>query len=171
MDITIAPVQKDQKETLRNLLEKYLYEFSQYEPADVNDMGLYGYTYLDNYWTDKNRYAFFIRVDGKLAGFVMVNNHNDAGIEAKIKTDFSMSEFFVMHKYKRMGVGSYAVKYILSRFKGKWQISYAQINKPAAAFWNKVVNEYTKGNFRKIENHKKYDDGLIRDLLVFDTGE
>jgi hypothetical protein len=31
MSITIEPVSVSEKETLRNLLEKYYYEFSQYE--------------------------------------------------------------------------------------------------------------------------------------------
>ena len=35
------------KEQKRNLLEKYLYEFSQWEKTDVNEEGLYGYEYLD----------------------------------------------------------------------------------------------------------------------------
>ena len=169
MDISITTVSKAEKEILRNLLEKYLYEFSQYEDHDVNDIGLYGYNYLDHYWTEENRFAFFIRVEGKLAGFIMINNHSDIKIEAKIETKYSMAEFFVMHKYKRRGVGTFAVKYIFNQFKGKWQITYAQKNEPANTFWNKVVNDYTNGNFEKYTDHKKYDDGLKRDLLVFST--
>ena len=35
MDIVIEPVKKEEKEILRNLLEKYNYEFSQYDKRDV----------------------------------------------------------------------------------------------------------------------------------------
>jgi len=31
MNIIIDPIENDEKEVLRNLLEKYLYEFSQYD--------------------------------------------------------------------------------------------------------------------------------------------
>ena len=41
-----AAVPED-KETLGNLLEKYLYEFSEWEDQDVDGNGLYGYPYLD----------------------------------------------------------------------------------------------------------------------------
>ena len=58
MKIEIVPVGINEKEILRNLLEKYDYEFSQYDNRDVNKLGLYGYKYLDNYWTEKNRWAF-----------------------------------------------------------------------------------------------------------------
>ena len=39
---------------MMNLLEKYLYEFSQWEETDVKDDGLYGYEYLDCYSEEKN---------------------------------------------------------------------------------------------------------------------
>ena len=35
MDIKIELVKKEEKEILRNLLEKYNYEFSQYDDKDV----------------------------------------------------------------------------------------------------------------------------------------
>jgi len=53
MNITIEFVKKEEKEILRNLLEKYNYEFFQYNGLDVNEYGLYGYDYLDCYWTEK----------------------------------------------------------------------------------------------------------------------
>ena len=106
MIIDIVPVKIDEKEILRNLLEKYDYEFSQYDQRDVNKLGLYGYEYFDYYWTEKNRWAFFIIVDGNLAGFVMVNDYPEADEE----TDYSLAEFFIMYKYRRCGVGKYAAK-------------------------------------------------------------
>jgi len=74
MQVDLRPVALEDREILANLLEKYDYEFSQYDDRDVNKLGLYGYKYLDFYWTEDDRFAYFIEVDGKLAGFVMVNN-------------------------------------------------------------------------------------------------
>ena len=162
MDISIIPVSKNEKEILRNLLEKYEYEFTQYENKDVNEYGLYENN-IDNYWIDKNKYSFFIKVDSMLAGFIMIDNH----CYIDVGTEYSIAEFFVMYKYKRLGVGKYSINYIFDKFKGKWSISYAQKNKPALEFWNKMVNNYTKGNYKKIENYFKFNDGLIRDLLIF----
>lgn len=42
----------EDRDTMMNLLEKYLYEFSQWEKTDVNDNGLYGYEYLDCYFEE-----------------------------------------------------------------------------------------------------------------------
>ena len=41
-----------------NLLEKYEYDFSQYNQRDVNDLGLFGYDYLDNYGYKKTSFHF-----------------------------------------------------------------------------------------------------------------
>ena len=45
MELTLAAA--SEKETLQNLLEKYLCEFSQWDKSDVDEQGLYGYPYLD----------------------------------------------------------------------------------------------------------------------------
>jgi predicted acetyltransferase len=56
------------KPVLRNLMELYQYDFSEIEGEDAGDFGLFGYRYLDHYWTESGRHPFLIKVDGKLAG-------------------------------------------------------------------------------------------------------
>ena len=163
MEIEIIPVEKDQKEILRNLLEKYEYDFSQYNQRDVNDLGLFGYDYLDNYWTEQNRFPFFIKVNCKLAGFVMVNDYH----EVELDTNYTMSEFFIMYKYRQKGVGKYVTNYIFNKFKGKWQLTYLPSNETAKIFWNKIVNEYTNGQY---ETHKiETEYCTVEDVLIFKT--
>lgn len=48
-----------QKSVLRQLMELYKYDFSEYELDDVNEQGYYDYAYLDHYWTEDGRYAFY----------------------------------------------------------------------------------------------------------------
>jgi predicted acetyltransferase len=167
MDISIVPVSKDEKEILRNLLEKYDYEFSQYHKKDVNDLGLYGYDYLDNYWTENNRFAYFIKVDNKLAGFIMVNDYPIVNLE----TNYTMADFFVMYKYRKTGVGTFVVKSTFEKYKGRWGLMYHPKNIPSKYFWNKVVHEYTNGKYETIKDNKEanYEDGTVSEILVFET--
>jgi predicted acetyltransferase len=167
MNIAIEQINIEEKEILKNLLEKYNYEFSQYDNRKVNKLGLYGYDYLDHYWVENNRYAYFIRADNNLAGFVMVNDYR----EINIKTDYTMSEFFVMYKYRRLGIGEYAVNYLLNKFRGKWQLQYHPKNIVSEQFWIKVINEYTKGKYEIIKNIPKarYEDGTIGNVMIFET--
>jgi predicted acetyltransferase len=167
MNITIEKITIEEKEILRNLLEKYNYEFSQYDSRDVNKLGLYGYDYLDHYWIENNRYAYFIKADNNLAGFIMVNNYQ----EINIKTNYTISEFFVMYKYRRLGIGKYVVNYILNKFKGKWQLKYHPKNIVSENFWIKIINEYTKGKYEIIKDRieARYEDGTIGNIILFET--
>lgn len=70
--VELIKVTEDEKPVLNNLMEKYLYEFSQWELTDIGENGSYGYEYLDCYFTEKNRFPYLIKSDGKLTGFVLV---------------------------------------------------------------------------------------------------
>ena len=163
----LVKVGKNDKATLGNLLEKYDYDFSQYEDSDVDDTGLYGYKYLDEYFTqeDNGRHAFFIKVDGKLAGFVLVRSEGDFTDNA----DYSIAEFFVMHKYRRMGLGEYAFARVLDMFKGKWEVSVLQRNLPALSFWTKTISKCTSGEY-VFEVKRLYRD-VSGYVFSFKTGD
>ncbi|HXK50010.1 MAG TPA: GNAT family N-acetyltransferase [Clostridiales bacterium] len=152
MKIEIIPVKEEEKTILGHLLELYNYDFSEFEDSDVNALGLYGYSYLDCYWTDDRRYAYFIKVDGKLAGFVMVC---DYCYVSKDKNTLFLSEFFVMRKYRRKGIGETAAKKVFLKHKGKWELTMHPENKGALRFWEKVVTEIS-GNTLKM--HKNVDN-------------
>lgn len=168
MNIELRQVCLEDREILSNLLEKYDYEFSQYDNRDVNRLGLYGYKYLDYYWTEEKRWAYFIVVDQKLAGFIMVNDYSE--VEDR-KTDFVISEFFVMYKYRRLGVGRQAFFKVLTLHKGTWQLKRHPKNIPSVHFWNKAVCEYTKGKYEMIESYPntEYDDGTLADVFFFES--
>ena len=165
--LELIQVKKSEKEILKNLLEKYDYEFSQYDKRDVNILGLYGYDYLDNYWTEDKRWAFFIKVNKNLAGFIMINNYPE--VEGDI--DYTMAEFFVMYKYRRLGIGKAAAIKIFDAFPGAWQLKRHPKNIASVKFWNNVVNEYTNGQYNIVESHPDavYDDGTCGDIIFFNN--
>jgi len=167
MNITLRPVPIDEREILANLLEKFEYEFSQYNGQGVNKLGLYGYPYLDFYWTEEGRWPYFIEVDGKLAGFSMVNSRAFEGTE----TDFKLAEFFVLYAYRRFGVGKQAFFKTLALHKGRWQLAYLPKNTGSMFFWNNTVSEYTKGDFELVKSHPgaKHIDGSLCDVFFFES--
>jgi len=170
MNINLKIVKEEEKEILRNLLEKYEYEFSKYTKQDVNHLGLYGYSYLDYYWTEKNRWAYFIIVDKKLAGFVMVIDLPEVSDRS---TDFQMAEFFILHKYRRMNVGKKAVFEIFNKHLGDWQLKVHPENKTSIHFWTNVINEYTNGKYEIIENYPdtEYEDNTLGNIYFFNTSK
>ncbi|MFC6229606.1 GNAT family N-acetyltransferase [Paenibacillus allorhizosphaerae] len=147
MKITIDPVPIEQKSVLRNLLELYKYDFTEFDPEDVNEHGLYGYTYLDHYWTEEGRHVFFVRVDGKLAGFAMVRQlgQTEEGIAI-----YAMAEYFIMRKYRRSGLGREFAFHLFDRFRGVWRVKQIEENMPARRFWSSIISEYTEGRFEEL---------------------
>ena len=152
MKIEIIPVKEEEKTILGHLLELYNYDFSEFEDSDVNALGLYGYSYLDCYWTDDRRYAYFIKVGGNLAGFIMVC---DYCYVSKDRDTLFLSEFFVMRKYRRKGIGEVAAKEVFKKNKGKWELNMHPENKGALKFWEKVVTDLA-GSSLKV--HKNVDN-------------
>ena len=161
-------MQLHEREILANLLEKYDCEFSQYDNRDVNPLGLYGYKYLDYYWTEEKRWAYFIEVDDNLAGFVMVNNFAEAPDRP---LDFALSEFFVLYKYRRLGVGKHAFFAALALHKGRWQLKRHPKNLASVLFWDRVIAEYTRGAFELVTSYPgtEYDDGSLGDIYFFQS--
>ena len=166
--VEIKKVSKGQKEILKNLMEKYNYEFSQYDYTDVNELGLYGFDYLDGYWTEEERYPYFIYVDGNLAGFAMVNNFAE---DDSVEMDYAMAEFFIMYKYRKQGLGRKLAFYMFDLCHGKWQVKRHPHSTDAVIFWNKIIDEYTNGNYKLIEGHPNiiYDDGTPADMFYFEN--
>lgn len=145
--ISIQEVEYEQKSILRNLLELYKYDFSEFYPEDdLNANGLYEYKYLDHYWTEDGRYPFFIKVDDKLAGFALVRM---IGTEFN-QNIYSMAEFFVMKKYRKQKVGQTVAQELFNRFRGIWKVAQIEANQPAQDFWRKTIDRYTDGNYQEI---------------------
>ena len=169
MEIKLVPAKKSQKEILRNLLEKYGYEFSQYDQMELDELGLYGYDYLDYYWIEKNHFPYLIEVDGRLAGFALVNPVPLYGVE----TDFTLAEFFVAYSYRELGVGSWCVQQLFDTHQGRWGLMFHPRNKGSQKFWLRVVGRLANNGYQRITENREaeYNDGTIGHLLLFETGD
>jgi len=148
MQVTMERVSFDDKQVFSNLLQLYLYDSSEYDGWDITEHGFFRYGFVDHYWTEDGRHPFFIRANGRLAGLAMVRT-----IEGPTPNDtyYSMAEFFVMRKYRGKGVGKQAALKLLDMFSGKWHIGQTHGNKPAQVFWNKLISDYTGGDFTEEE--------------------
>lgn len=163
MDICLERVTQEQREILARLLELYQYDFSEYDGGDVNPYGLYGYAYLDYYWTEKGRYAYFIKVDGKLAGFVMLCGYCYVSREKDVHF---LSEFFVMKKYRRKGIGSTAFREILRLHPGKWELTVHPNNPGAETFWENAIGQYAASGYRVVRDVPGvYEDAMASAYL------
>lgn len=165
MNIELRPVPFSEKDTLNNLLEKYNYEFSQYDKIPFGADGLYHYWPLEAYWTEEKRAAYFVMAEGVLAGFALINAHP----ECERPLDWAVAEFFVAYPYRRSGVGSEVMRQIFRRHSGVWHIKYHPANTASVAFWNGIARQHAAGAVEKLRGTEDYYDGTPSEVLVFET--
>jgi predicted acetyltransferase len=100
---------------------------------------------LQRWFMDTSATLLTILDDGQPAGFALVARDARASRES----DYRLAEFFVAKPYRRRGVGRSAVRLILNRFAGRWEIVEYSRNPNAVKFWRNVVSGYTQGDYRE----------------------
>ena len=157
MNYEIIEVGQQEKEKLYKLVQYALYDGSQYIDNDLNDDCLFGYKWFDNYFTDKNRKAYFIKDENIYLGMVLVNENLKFNKEGK-----SIAEFLIMPKFRRNHIGKKVAYEIFGKFKGNWEVQPMENNHIAYSFWKNIISEYTNDNYI-IKN-----DG-IEDVFIFNN--
>src|SRR5574344_1171636 len=148
MEIKIEKVKIEEKEILFNLLQFALYDGSHYYENTINDKGLFDYKWFNNYFTDDDRDAFFIKSNKeKLVGFIMINKNLKV-----LNEGHSIAEFLILPSFRRHHIGKKAAAMILNLYKGNWEIEPLENSNEALHFWNNVVKEYTNNKFEYKED-------------------
>ena len=145
--ISLSPATTAERIVLDNLMQFYIYDWSPLRPMDVRGDGRFQAYPTDVYFEDGSHHPLLLRVGGNLAGFALVSGHS---LLTGVPGVFDMAEFFVMRRYRGSGVGLAAACAAFDRFKGPWEIRQRDENADATAFWRKVVDRYTRGNYREV---------------------
>jgi predicted acetyltransferase len=142
--IELHPAQRDELQIIENLMQFYLYDFSQWLPLKLAEHGFFRIQPLDDYWRLPATRPFLLRVDGELAGFVSVDDdiHLDGA-------EYNIGYFFVSRRFRGQGVAQFVVSALLSRLPGQWQIFHIDANRPAQRFWARVIADLSGGEFTR----------------------
>lgn len=154
MEITVAPATAADEPVLRNLAQFYAYDFAELMALDIPDSGRFADAIVDGCFDGKHRHPFLVRVEGRLAGFAIVDTRSyftgDEGIR-------DVAEFFVARRYRGRGVGDQVARALFDRFGGRWEVRQTEPNAGALAFWRKVIGRYTNGRFdESIRNEARW---------------
>lgn len=163
MNVRLVPVTIEKKNVLNNLMEKHVYEFSQYDLLPYDENGLFNDTHIHSYFTDQDKFPYFIYADGELAGLALVFKR----AECPAPLDWAVAEFFVSYRFRRKGVGTSAMKQLFERFHGVWQIKYHPKNRGSEIFWRKIANEASGNRVKILRGNEDYYDGTPAKVLVF----
>jgi predicted acetyltransferase len=147
---------------VRHFFLSYFYDMSQYDDnLIINDAGLPMWEPFGlpgpqtpdecikfNWWIRDLCQHYIIRVDERPAGFVIIcaaKEHLPEGVE------YELMDFYITPKYQRNGIGKEAARQALDLFHGNWCVFQLEKNMPARNFWQKVIGEYTSGNFENLD--------------------
>jgi predicted acetyltransferase len=159
-ELQIDPARPEDKEAVRNLLQLYQDDFSEFAGGVVLDDGLFPYhADSDAAWDRRWPRTFLLRAfdveplsgdqDWHLAGFAMVSEGSPFS-QNTASPQWLMEDFFVLRKYRRASAGRYLALHCFERFRGRWEVAEYQSNMVAQAFWRNVIAEHTNGRFEEV---------------------
>jgi len=150
-DIEVIPATPDQQPILANLLELYVYDFSESLDLELGADGRFGYKKLPLYWREPNRHPFLVKVDGKIAGLVLVKRGSEISGD---ETTWDMAEFFVVRRHRRHGIGTDIAQEIWRRYPGHWEVRVMESNPAGRKFWERATSKFTGKPIRSIQIEK-----------------
>ena len=88
------------------------------------------------YWQDPDWSANLLRVNGEIAGFVLIERSEVPGIDA-----LELADIFILKRYRRKGIGRALMGQVLMGGHENWLVRYYAQDDVADAFWNKVMQD------------------------------
>ncbi|HEY0015389.1 MAG TPA: GNAT family N-acetyltransferase [Longimicrobium sp.] len=129
-----------QEPVVANLLELYAHDFSEFIDLQLQPDGRFGYPGLSRYWREEGCVPLLVRVDGQLAGCVLIAKGSRISADPRV---WDMAEFFIVRGYRRRGLGAAVAHEIWRRFPGAWEVPVLEGNQPAQAFWEAAIDAFT----------------------------
>jgi predicted acetyltransferase len=162
VNVSLVQALESAEGTLRNLLNLYIHDFSEFLRITPSEDGSFSYPALPLYWSEPGRTAYFIRSEGSLAGFALVSRGSVVSGDPAV---LDLTEFFVVRGVRRRGVGRAAAHDLFRSMPGKWEVRVAAFNSPARQFWQSVIERFC-GNQCTIEAWTR-EDGSQWTVLSF----
>lgn len=163
LEVQIRKALLEERLPLFRMLELYQHDLSDIWDQDLDTHGEYGYE-LDAYWRDPAWHPFVAVVNGRYAGFALVNPALKVG-----QPDASahwMAQFFVLKKYRRLGLGAQLAKRVFAALPGCWEVGQMTDNLAAQRFWRRVIADYSGGAFTEHVVAEGWWQGVVQAFRV-----
>lgn len=140
MECTIKLATISDKVIIKNLLQPYLHELSEFQHMSLNEHGEYNYLHLDHYWTEKDRYPYLLFHRKEIMGFALVRKEENL---------YSMAEFFILPKFRGHGFGQKCALHVIQKHIGGWRIEFLNRNEIGGRFWRKAIKTIVGGSIEE----------------------
>jgi len=163
-NLSFLPASSKERLLLENLAQFYSYDFSEVLEMYLDEDGRFGDVDLTPYWVEEWKHPFLLRVDDQLAGFALISARSKISGKSGV---FDMTEFFVLRRFRRHGVGRAAAFAAFDRFEGPWEVRQREDNPNATAFWRRAIDEYTRGDYKETRWVRPHWSEIVQ---TFSTG-
>jgi predicted acetyltransferase len=139
----------DDRRWIQSVYRDYLNDLASLNTGLFPVLGEFGHREPDllaRWFADDRSHPLVILKSEQYAGFALVVRPQPAP-PSQPQIDYRMSEFFVVEKHRRLGVGQEAATLIFNRFAGQWEVTEYLRNAGAVGFWRRVIATYTRGKF------------------------
>ncbi len=138
-DLFISKIGPESDAVLRNLLEHYIYDMSEWFEIDTYDTA--------PIWSGSYD-VYLAKVGDSIAGFAIAGSADewigDSGVN-------DVHEFFVMRKFRRSGLGQRIATLLWSERPGEWLVRVLEANTPAVLFWRNAITSHSHGVYEEEE--------------------
>jgi predicted acetyltransferase len=139
-DLQISRIGRESDVLLRNLLEHYMHDMSEWFEIDTQADGSYSYD-TSHVW--ENDYeAYLAKIGDSIAGFALTGPANEWLGDTAAR---DMHEFFVLRRFRMGGVGQSMANRLWSERPGEWLVRVLELNAPAVLFWRAAVSGHSGG--------------------------
>ena len=161
--VELEAIHLDRRPVLDAMFQLYTHDFSEHwagqDRGELPESGQFdAYPELELYWSQPDRSAWFIRAGGHLAGFALLSGHSHSGEPA----DYDISEFFVVRKHRRSGVGFEAARQLIVQRPGQWEIAVVRANVGALTFWRRVAADMSQEVDERDVDDARWNGSILR---------
>jgi len=160
---TLQRLQCGEEHALFSVFQLYVYDSSVRDGEELEEDGRFGICpdSVSAYVLDADKAAYWIKVDGALAGFVVTEPVELA--DGTIVEEFA--DLFIVKKHRRRGLALDVARQLLIGQDKPWLVAVYRDDFVAAAFWKSA---FARLPFRAVRSHA--DPSLPQFLLYLIDG-
>lgn len=158
---------------INNIYPLYLYDLSEIWGHQTNRYGVFEEDdtqtlteqnrFFDIWWEHPGvLFPYLIKVDDLPAGLAFVATPPYTPCPSYI--NYYLNEFFLLRQYRGKGVGEQAIRQLIDKMPGHWELQTNPTNRNGRAqkFWRKTLDACTNGSYNEeLGHHPEQGEKLV----------
>ncbi|MER6065741.1 GNAT family N-acetyltransferase [Streptomyces sp. NPDC001792] len=133
LDVTVRPASAEDRPTVERLWLMFRHDLSAFRCVLPAPDGTFRDERVESAFTRPGWAPYLFECGTHPAGFAFVR-----GLDGPVRV---LNSFFVVRGVRRRRVGLQAVRAVLTRHPGPWEVAFQRDNPAAVAFWHRVASD------------------------------